>query len=95
MKLIPAEHLRTLRNDVAVRVVLAHLRIPTKNRGRRVNFRCPGCSSFHATINPQANLLHCFRCGRHFNPIDLVETECHCRFREAVQRVESLVPSCP
>lgn len=90
-----SDHLRTLRNDVPVRLVLADLRIPTKNRGRPVNFRCPACAGFHASINPQANLLRCFRCSRDFNPIDLVETECHCRFLEAVRRVESLMVSCP
>jgi hypothetical protein len=95
MKRIHADHLRTLRNDVPVHVVLADLNIPTKNRGRRVTFRCPACGGFHAAINPQANLLRCFRCARDFNPIDLVEAACQCRFLEAVRRVESLMVSSP
>ena len=94
MKRIHPDHLRALRNNVPVDAVLTDLRIPTKNRGRRVNFRCPACDGFHAAINPQANLLRCFRCARDFNPIDLVEAACQCRFLEAVRRVESLmVPS--
>ncbi len=95
MKRIHPDHLRALRNDVPVHVVLAHLRIPPMNRGRRVNFRCPACGGFHATVNPQANLLRCFRCARDFNPIDLVEAVCQCRFIEAVRRVESLMVSSP
>lgn len=94
MTRIHADHLRSLRNDVPVAVVLAELRLPTKNRGQRTNFRCPACDGFHAAINPRANLLRCFRCERDFNPIDLVLTVCHCRFLEAVRRVESLQSYC-
>lgn len=93
MKRISAEHLWVLRNDVPVRLVLAELRIPTKTRGRRVTFRCPACEGFHAAINPQANLVQCFRCRQHFNPIDLVVTELGCRFLDAVRLVESIARS--
>lgn len=94
MKLIPAEHLRTLRNDVPVRIVLGDLRVPTKSRGRRLVFRCPLCGGSQAAINPQHNLLRCFRCAKDFNPIDLVMALRNCPFREAVTYIERFLPAC-
>lgn len=93
MKRIPAEHLRTLRNDVPVPAVIAHLGIPTKKRGRRDTFRCPACGGFYTATNPQTNLGRCFRCDLNFNPIDLVKLECNCSFLEAVSHLDSLLPA--
>ena len=90
--MIPADELRTLRNDVPVLAVICTLRIPTRLRGTRLTFRCPKCRRFHTATKPATNLARCFRCGLNFNPIDLVIAERGCKFLEAV---EVLQPMCP
>lgn len=88
--MIPADQLRTLRNDVPVADVIYHLRIPTKMRGRRETFRCPRCGGFHTATNLRTNLARCFRCERNFNPIDLVMAERNSSFLEAVKYIKAL-----
>lgn len=90
MNRIPPEHLRTLRNDLSVELVIEHLRIPTSRRQRRQTFRCPLCGRFHTAINSSRNLARCFPCERSFNPIDLVMAECDWTFLEAVDYLDGL-----
>jgi DNA-directed RNA polymerase subunit RPC12/RpoP len=92
--MIPSDELRTLRNDVPVLDVIFHIGVPTKRRGRRESFRCPACGGFHTATNPQTNLARCFRCGKNFNPIDLVISELRVSFKEAVWIVKDLHSSC-
>lgn len=88
MSLIPADHLRSLRNDVPVLDVITQLQMPTKMRGSRLSFRCPECGRFHTGINYRINLARCFSCAKSLNPIDIVMSECGCSFREAVKSLE-------
>lgn len=69
---ISKAELRSLRNEVDVAVILRHLEIPWKIREGYFRFLCPLCSDFHTATNPRTNLARCFRCGKNFNPIDLV-----------------------
>lgn len=87
MSLIPADLLRGLRNDVPVLAVISDLEIPTKRRGTRLTFRCPGCGGFHTATNPRTNLARCFSCQRNLNPIDLVMAERGTSFLEAVDHL--------
>ena len=93
MSPIPIDHLQTLRNDVAVLDVISNLRIPTKTRRTRLNFRCPVCGRFRTATNHRINLARCFSCARNFNPIELVMAERHAGFLEAVKYVEGLLGS--
>ena len=87
---ISAGELRRLRNELPVEAVLVELRIESRARGRRREFRCPACGAFPATINSQANLLRCFRCGRNFNPIDLVIAHLKSGFLDAITTLEQI-----
>lgn len=93
MSLIPAEHLRALRNDLPILAVIEHLRIPTKKRGTRLTWRCPQCARFHTATNPRTNLARCFSCKRNFNPIDLVMAERGSSFLETVEYLSHLAPA--
>ena len=89
--MIPAHHLRTLRNQAPVLSVIFELGIPTEMRGSRLTFRCPDCGGFHTAVNYRANLTRCFPCKRNFNPIDLAMAERAWGFLEAVKYLESLL----
>jgi len=91
MKQISAEQLKSLRNDVDVMEVIGMLEIPLENRGGRVTFRCPACTSFHTVLSPERNRAYCFKCTRSFNTIDLVMAERSCTFLEAVGLLEYLI----
>ncbi len=91
MSLIPAEHLRALRNNVAIVEVISDLGIATKMRGARLTFRCPECGGFTSATNHRTNLARCFRCQRNFNPIELVMAERDWSFPEAVKYLERLL----
>lgn len=88
MSLIPAERLRSLRNDVPVLAVISQLGIAKKLRGRRLSFRCPECGCFHTATEPRTNLARCFSCERNFNPIDLVMAERGWSFLQALKYME-------
>ena len=90
MKQIDKEHLRALRNDIAIRDVVAALGIPTGRRSRRVTFRCPTCRRQDTALSEERNLGHCFRCHERFNTIDLVMAEEDCTFLEAVDLLSCL-----
>jgi hypothetical protein len=82
--------LRRLRNDIPIDfVILSILRIPAKSSEGFLRFLCPICSEFNSATNPRTNLARCFRCGKNFNPIDLVIADSRIPFREAVN---ALIP---
>lgn len=93
--MIPADQLRSLRNDVPVLVAIFHLRIPTRMCRMRLTFRCPACGGFDTAVNSRANLARCFRCERNFNSIDLIMAEQNSSFLEAVRAVKALRASRP
>jgi transposase-like protein len=64
--------LRRLRNDIAIDLVIKHLRLETRHSQKILRFRCPLCDGFHTATNSKTNLARCFDCRRNFNPIDLV-----------------------
>lgn len=88
MSRIPRDHLRALRNQVAVLDVISHLDIPTKKTGARWSFRCPECGGFPTATQPSTNLARCFHCQKSFNPLELVMAERHLSFLEAVRYLE-------
>lgn len=90
MQQIRKEHLRSLRDDVAITNVLEALGIPIARRGQRVTFRCPDCRRHDTAISEHRNLGHCFRCHARFNTIDLVIAEEECTFLEAVELLDCL-----
>ena len=90
MRIAP-EHLRRLRNEVDITRVIGDLEIPTRKRGGWLRFLCPLCHEFDTAINPKTNLARCFRCGRNFNPIDLVMVDRGARFLDAVAYLEKRV----
>ena len=89
--MIPADHLRDLRNGVPVLTVIFHLGIPTKLRKARVTFRCPVCGQFATVASKTMNLARCFTCRRNFNPIDLVMAERAATFLDAVGYLQGLL----
>ena len=91
--MVPANHLKTLRNDVPILAVILDLPVATKWRGRRLTFQCPECQRFHTALNHRANLASCFRCRRSFNTIDLVMAVGGGGFLEAVGHLEGLIGS--
>jgi putative transposase len=82
------DNVSRLRNDIDILAVIADLGILTKNRGRRITFRCPKCTTFHTATSAQTNLARCFPCQQNFNPIDLVMAERRVSFLEAVRYLE-------
>ena len=90
MRTIPPEELRRLRNDVPVAAVVDELGLPTGKRGTRHTFRCPKCSTFHTNVIHRANVAHCFRCDRSYNPIDLVIATRGGLFLDAVRCVAAI-----
>ncbi len=91
MKQITAEHLRSLRDDVAITEVLEALGVPTGRRGRRVTFRCLDCGRHDAVVTEERNFGYCFRCRTRFNTIDLVIAEGSYTFLEAIALLDSLL----
>jgi DNA primase len=88
--MFPAELLRRVRNDLPMRLTIAHLGRagpPSKIREGRFVFLCPACDEMLAYVNPRNNLAHCFGCGKNFNNIDLL-LACDYDFRCAIARLE-------
>lgn len=88
--MIPDELLRSIRNDLPMRVTirqLGRLGPPSKYSEGYLRFLCPSCSELRATVNPRSNLAHCFGCGKNFNNIDLLIT-LNYDFLSAVERLE-------
>jgi len=95
MRRIADEHLRTLRNAVAISKLVLELSIPTQKHGVRTQFRCPLCQDFATALNPRTHLARCFRCRRNFNTIDLVIAERRVSFLDAVSAIERFAVVAP
>ena len=88
--------LRTLRNDIDIRPLIADvLDWPSKFSEGYFRFLCPLCSEFNCAVNPDTNLGRCFRCRRNFNPIDFVMVADECTFVEAVEFLRPLINRTP
>jgi DNA primase len=73
--MITKELLRTIRNDLPMRVMFQRLgrQSPiSKEIEGYFRFQCPSCGELRATVNPKNNLAHCFCCKRNWNNIDVL-----------------------
>lgn len=90
MKRISKTELVRLRNEVEISALIRYLDIPWKKSEGYFRYLCPLCSDFHTATNPRTNLARCFRCGKNFNPIDLVMLLCGKPFLEAVHYLHEI-----
>ena len=80
-----ARELFELRNNIPVDMLIRdQLQLPSKISDDLFRFLCPVCNEFQTAINPNVNLVRCFRCERNFNVIDLVMETQDCGFKESV-----------
>jgi DNA primase len=87
-----AQLLRTLRNDVDIRPLIANvLEWPSKLSEGYFRFLCPLCSEFNCAVNPDTNLGRCFRCQVNFNPIDFLMATGDFTFVEAVEFLQQMM----
>ncbi len=85
MKKFSSNELFELRNAIPVEILIQNiLRVPSKTSEGIFRFLCPICNEFQTGINPNVNLVRCFRCERNFNAIDLVMENQRCGFKESV-----------
>lgn len=73
--MITKELLRTIRNDLPMKLMIVRLGQHgpiSKQSDGYFRFQCPACDELRATVNPRNNLSHCFSCGENFNNIDLM-----------------------
>jgi DNA primase len=85
------ELLRLLRNQVNINILITNvLQMPYKTSENQLRFLCPVCSEFNTATNHKTNLARCFRCGKNFNPIDMVMTVQNCSFINAVGFLKQL-----
>ena len=85
MKKLSSNELFELRNAIPVEILIQNiLRVPSKTSEGVFRFLCPICNEFQTGINPNVNLVRCFRCERNFNAIDLVMENQGCGFKESV-----------
>ena len=85
MKKFSSSELFELRNAIPVEILIQNiLRVPSKTSEGVFRFLCPICNEFQTGINPNVNLVRCFRCERNFNAIDLVMENQGCGFKESV-----------
>jgi DNA primase len=85
VKKISPNELFELRNGIPVEILIQNiLRVPCKTSEGVFRFLCPICNEFQTGINPNVNLVRCFRCERNFNAIDLVMENQGCGFKESV-----------
>jgi DNA primase len=71
-KRFTAEELSQLRNGISVRSLLKELKLEPKASEGQTRFLCPSCNEYQTAVHPRENLGRCFRCGRNYNPIELV-----------------------
>ena len=90
MRKITPEELRRLRNDVPVELVFDELRLDSRWRGQRREFRCPKCYGMHVAVHDRVNLARCFRCQRNYNPIDLLMLVPGLKFPDAIRHLRRL-----
>jgi len=86
------EFLHRLRNEIPIRSVIQALSIPHKYCDGYFRFLCPVCEFTHTGLNPEANLVRCFRCERNFNPIELVMATESADFVLAVSYLAPMLP---
>ena len=92
MKNFSSSQLFELRNTIPVEILLQNiLRVPSKISEGVFRFLCPVCNEFQTGINPNVNLVRCFRCERNFNAIDLVMETQDCGFKESVLFLKRLL----
>jgi DNA primase len=92
VKKISSSELFELRNTIPVEILLQNiLRVPSKISEGVFRFLCPVCNEFQTGINPNVNLVRCFRCGKNFNAIDLVMAIQGCGFKESVLFLKRLL----
>ena len=92
MKKFSSNELFELRNAIPVETLIQNiLRVPSKTSEGVFRFLCPICNEFQTGINPNVNLVRCFRCERNFNAIDLVMENQGCEFKESVVFLKQLL----
>ena len=92
MKRFSSSELFELRNTIPVEILIQNiLRVPSKISEGVFRFLCPVCNEFQTGINPNTNLVRCFRCERNFNAIDLVMEIQDCGFTESVLFLKRLL----
>jgi DNA primase len=67
------------------------LGVPSKTSEGGFRVLCPICNEFQPGINPNVNLVRCFRCERNFNASDLVIEVHGCSFKESVVFLKQLL----
>jgi DNA primase len=88
-----SELLWLLRNQININTLIASvLRLPCKISENHFRFLCPVCAEFNTATNPKTNLARCFRCGKNFNPIDMVIIVKKMSFKQAVLFLKYLLP---
>ena len=91
-KLYSKEFLRMLRNEIPIAMLIADLlNLENKVSEGYFRFLCPICSEFNTATNQKTNLARCFRCGKNFNPIDMVMEVKRVGFIDAVQCLNEIV----
>lgn len=91
-KRFTADQLYELRNAIAINTVIAELlAMPAKTSEGVFRFLCPVCNEFDTATNPATNLARCFRCGKNFNPIDLVMAVKKSGFVESVAYLQGVL----
>ncbi len=93
---ISEKQLRRLRNQVEIRELIdGYLKLPWKIQEGYFRFLCPLCREFNTATNPKTNLARCFRCGKNFNPIDMVMVVRGYGFLAAVDYLSAILKSPP
>ena len=86
------EFLRMLRNEIPIAILIADLlNLENKVSEGYFRFLCPICSGFNTATNQKTNLARCFRCGKNFNPIDMVMQVKRLSFVDAVEYLNEIV----
>jgi DNA primase len=92
VKRFSSNELFKLRNGIPIEILIQNiLPIPSKISEGVFRFLCPICNEFQTGINPNENLVRCFRCERNFNAIDLVMEAQGCGFKESVLYLKRLL----
>ena len=85
------EFLRMLRNEIPIAIVIADLlKMESKISEGYFRFLCPICSGYDTATNQKTNLARCFRCGKNFNPIDMVMQVKRVSFVDAVEYLNEI-----
>jgi len=85
------EFLRMLRNKIPIAILIADLlNMESKMSEGYFRFLCPICSEFNTATNQKTNLARCFRCGKNFNPIDMVMQVNRVSFVDAVEYLNEI-----